>query len=182
MGVLYVTGLSVILQVSAVVLALRLIRISKSRWAWISISVGILGMAMRRAFTLVRILYGEPLHSLDLTYETIGLFTSLAMCLGILFIGPIFESIRKREEEREALVRELQESAANIRTLSGLLPICSSCKNIRDDQGYWNQIEEYIGKRTEAEFSHSICPKCREKLYGEYLNGRDARNLPAPPG
>lgn len=59
------------------------------------------------------------------------------------------------------------ESAINeVQTLSGLLPICSSCKKIRDDKGYWNQIEQYIGAHTEAEFSHSICPDCSEKLYG----------------
>lgn len=177
-----ITGISVFLQVTAVVLALRLIPVSKSRWAWISISVGILGMALRRLFTLVRILFGMPLSALDLPYEVIGLFTSLAMCLGIYFIAPIFESIRKREEEREILVRELQESAANVKTLSGLLPICASCKKIRDDQGYWNQIEEYIGQRTKAEFSHSICPKCREKLYGGYLSAHPSREISPPPG
>jgi PAS domain S-box-containing protein len=73
---------------------------------------------------------------------------------------------RKRaEEEREKLIRELQEALAKVKTLSGLLPICASCKKIRDDKGYWNQVEEYIGDRSEAEFSHSICPDCMKKLY-----------------
>jgi methyl-accepting chemotaxis protein len=62
---------------------------------------------------------------------------------------------------------ELQKALSEIRTLSGLLPICASCKMIRDDKGYWNQIELYIRDRSEAEFSHSICPLCAEKLYGD---------------
>jgi hypothetical protein len=61
---------------------------------------------------------------------------------------------------------ELQKALSEIKTLSGLLPICSSCKKIRDDKGYWNQIELYIRDRSEAEFSHGICPPCAEKLYG----------------
>ena len=56
-----------------------------------------------------------------------------------------------------------------IKTLSGLLPICASCKKIRDDKGYWNQIEAYIRDRSEAEFSHSICPKCAKRLYPDLV-------------
>lgn len=68
---------------------------------------------------------------------------------------------RKRvEEEREKLILELQEASDKVKTLSGLLPICSSCKKIRDDNGCWNQIEVYIRDHSEADFSHSICPKC----------------------
>ena len=61
---------------------------------------------------------------------------------------------------------ELQKALSEIKTLSGLLPICASCKKIRDDKGYWNQIEIYIRDHSEAEFSHSLCPLCAEKLYG----------------
>ncbi len=76
---------------------------------------------------------------------------------------------RKRmEQEREDLIRDLQEALANIKTLSGLLPICAACKRIRDDTGYWNQIEAYIRDHSEANFSHSICPDCARKLYPEY--------------
>ena len=59
----------------------------------------------------------------------------------------------------------LEAALAKVKTLSGLLPICASCKNIRDDQGYWNQIELYISKHSEAAFSHSLCPDCAQKLY-----------------
>jgi PAS domain S-box-containing protein len=75
---------------------------------------------------------------------------------------------RKRaEEERERLIVELQEALAKVKTLSGMLPICASCKKIRDDQGYWQQVEEYIQKHSEAEFTHGICPDCVRKLYPE---------------
>ncbi len=73
---------------------------------------------------------------------------------------------RKRaEEERQRLIEKLQQALAEVKTLSGLLPICSSCKKIRDDKGYWNQIEAYIRDHSEAEFSHGICPECAKKLY-----------------
>jgi PAS domain S-box-containing protein len=74
---------------------------------------------------------------------------------------------RKRaEQEREKLLAELQEALLKVKTLSGMLPICSSCKKIRDDTGYWNQIESYIRDHSEAEFSHGLCPECMKKLYG----------------
>lgn len=73
---------------------------------------------------------------------------------------------RKRAEgEREKLIRELQQALKNVKALSGLLPICASCKKIRDDEGYWKQIESYISDHSEAEFSHGICPDCLRKLY-----------------
>lgn len=71
------------------------------------------------------------------------------------------------EEEREKLVTELQNAMAKVKTLSGMLPICAWCKNIRDDKGYWSQIETYIRDHSEADFSHSICPDCKKKHYPE---------------
>jgi CheY-like chemotaxis protein len=67
-------------------------------------------------------------------------------------------------------LKELQYALKDIRTLSGLIPICASCKKIRDDKGYWNQVEEYIEERSDAQFSHGICPKCRDELYPDYSN------------
>jgi len=69
------------------------------------------------------------------------------------------------EDLREKLIIELKEALAEIKTLSGMLPICSSCKKIRDDHGYWTQIEQYISEHSDAEFSHGICPDCVDKLY-----------------
>jgi CheY-like chemotaxis protein len=75
-------------------------------------------------------------------------------------------SERKRTEaEKEHLIAELTEALKNVKTLSGLLPICASCKKIRDDKGYWEQIESYIHKRSDAKFSHSLCPDCLTELY-----------------
>ncbi|HEY0006071.1 MAG TPA: hypothetical protein VGB17_14930 [Pyrinomonadaceae bacterium] len=70
-------------------------------------------------------------------------------------------------KEKERLIHELEEALAKVRILSGLLPICSSCKNIRDDKGYWNQMETYISEHSDAEFSHGLCPSCAKVLYPE---------------
>ncbi len=67
--------------------------------------------------------------------------------------------------EREKLIDDLKQALSEVKTLSGLLPICSNCKKIRDDKGYWNQLEGYISEHSEALFSHSICPDCATKLY-----------------
>ena len=72
-------------------------------------------------------------------------------------------------EELERRVRELEEETLKYKraekVLSGLLPICSSCKKIRDDKGCWNTIESYISRHSKAEFSHSICPDCARRIY-----------------
>jgi len=68
--------------------------------------------------------------------------------------------------DNERLIGELQQSLAQVRRLSGLLPICASCKKIRDDKGYWSQIEIYVRSHSEAEFTHGICPECAKRLYG----------------
>lgn len=77
---------------------------------------------------------------------------------------------KRSEEERERLIRELQDALANIKTLRGMLPICAHCKKVRDDKGYWNQIEAYIRDHSEAEFSHGICPECMKKHYPDFVD------------
>lgn len=74
---------------------------------------------------------------------------------------------KKIEEEREKLIEELQKALNEIKVLRGILPICSSCKKIRDDKGYWNLIESYIQNHSEAEFSHCICPDCKKLFHLE---------------
>ncbi len=69
------------------------------------------------------------------------------------------------EEERENLIAELQDALKNVKTLKGMLPICAACKKIRDDKGYWRQIEAFVSEHSEAEFSHGLCPDCAIKLY-----------------
>ncbi|MCH8986863.1 response regulator, partial [Patescibacteria group bacterium] len=89
-------------------------------------------------------------------------------------------------ELQEALtgrLRELEDAISRIKQLHGLLPICASCKKIRDDQGYWNQIEGYISSHSDAEFSHSICPDCTKTLYPEIyekINSSDNASGPKP--
>ncbi len=75
---------------------------------------------------------------------------------------------RRAEQEREKLIEELQDALNSIKTLKGLIPICASCKKIRSDEGYWQQIEEYIRDHSDAEFSHGLCPDCARKLYPAY--------------
>jgi PAS domain S-box-containing protein len=75
---------------------------------------------------------------------------------------------KRTEKEREKLIKKLQVAVENIKTLSGLLPICCNCKKIRDDKGYWNQIESYLQEHSEAKFSHSICQECAKKYYPDF--------------
>ena len=82
---------------------------------------------------------------------------------------------KKLEQERENLITDLQEALANIKTLSGLIPICANCKKIRKDSGYWQQMEAYISDHSEAKFSHGICPDCARELYPEFFGNLDKK-------
>ena len=73
--------------------------------------------------------------------------------------------VREDLAEREKLIEELRRLLENVKELNGLLPICCNCKKIRDDKGYWHQVENYIEKHSRAEFTHGLCPECRETLY-----------------
>jgi hypothetical protein len=86
------------------------------------------------------------------------------------------EERRLAQIDKDTLIIELQNALTRVKTLNGLLPICSSCKKIRDDKGYWNQIESYIQHHSEAEFSHSICPECAKILYPEHYKKTDPEN------
>jgi len=77
------------------------------------------------------------------------------------------ESLESILNEREMLIVDLRQSLKQVKILSGLLPICASCKKIRDDKGYWNRLESYLSEHSNVEFSHSVCPDCVEKLYPE---------------
>ena len=74
---------------------------------------------------------------------------------------------KKAEKKLNQLIKELQEALENIKMLSGLIPICAHCKKIRDDKGYWNNLEGYIQTHSEAKFSHGMCPECSDELYGK---------------
>ncbi len=83
------------------------------------------------------------------------------------------EQRKKTEAEKEKVIIELNEALSKVELLSGFLPICVSCKKIRDDNGYWNRIESYIKAHSMAEFSHSICPECAKRLYPEIYDKDD---------
>lgn len=95
---------------------------------------------------------------------------------GILFEGEKYVlcicrdiTERKRtEKERDRLLRDLRQAMAEIRTLKGILPICSFCNKIRNEKGRWEKIDLYIEKNSEAEFTHSLCPECLKKYYPDY--------------
>lgn len=80
------------------------------------------------------------------------------------------EQRRRAEAERDKVIEKLEKALSEVKTLRGFIPICANCKNIRDDQGYWKQIESYIAEHSDAEFSHSICPECAKKLYPEFTD------------
>ena len=77
------------------------------------------------------------------------------------------------EEERERLVRELRAALSEVRTLREILPICSYCKKIRDDENYWQSVESYFSRHTNTRFSHGICPSCFEKLVEPQFDSGD---------
>lgn len=72
---------------------------------------------------------------------------------------------KQAELDRESLIEKLEKALAEIRTLQGIIPICAACKKIRDDRGYWNQLETYLSHHSHAEFSHGLCPECLRRLY-----------------
>lgn len=91
-----------------------------------------------------------------------------AIVLVILLSFFSFRRVRELKRSEKKLAKyneELQNALLEIKQLKGIIPICASCKKIRDDEGYWHQVEVYLQKHTEAEFSHGICPDCKSKLY-----------------
>jgi len=114
-----------------------------------------------------RILHLSLIHSIFFLLGITGVIISMKYRHGNALIR------KKAEDEREKLIMELQEALANIKTLRGLIPICANCKKIRDDKGFWNQVEVYVSEHSEADFTHSICPECVKKLYGDLLREKD---------
>jgi DNA-binding NtrC family response regulator len=78
------------------------------------------------------------------------------------------------ESERDRLIRELRDALAKVKLLTGMLPICSWCKNVRDDQNYWQTVESYVASHTETQFTHGICPACLEKTKAGMRGGLGA--------
>jgi hypothetical protein len=112
-------------------------------------------------------LFGTFYYGLDMGFRfLISLFFIVIIAYGLESSRYRFSMLLKRSNNKLILQKEKLEAAlSKIKALSGMLPICSNCKKIRDDKGYWNQIETYIKEHSEAEFSHSICQECAKKYY-----------------
>lgn len=123
------------------------------------------------SIVLVLLMHLPPLHShqeaiLDAAIVSLIIYPALYL----LVFKPIKFHISLRQEmenKKDALIIELKEALDEVKTLRGFLPICASCKKIRDDKGYWQQVESYISAHSEAVFSHGICPECAKRLYPE---------------
>jgi hypothetical protein len=125
------------------------------------------------ALVMLLFMYLPPLTAyqgvfLDALLLSIIIFPALYL----LIFRPISLHIEWRqhaEEEKDALISELQKALDEVKTLRGFIPICASCKKIRDDKGYWQQVEDYISAHSDAVFSHGICQECERKLYPDLV-------------
>jgi len=117
----------------------------------------------------------RSMHSTNRMDLAIVLATFTALLLALWLQSREEAARRRAQEEREKVVQELSAALANVKTLSAMLPICSSCRKIRDDEGYWSQIEEYVRKHTDTEFTHGICPDCVRTLYPEMADTIEER-------
>ena len=142
------------------------------RWRHMAEIYADIGM-LPRDFSLEGFLY-DPNPALDITW-LYRILAAVLLLTCIVSVVAIYVGRNNRRLER-ALVdrkqaeaaleeerRRLQQALEEVRTLRGIVPICAYCKKIRDDEGYWNQVEQYVGKHTEAKFSHGICPACFER-------------------
>ena len=155
----------------------------------VSLSVAVLGLIALLGLLFVyfsRILFTIPLNKMrrqtkiiasdaahlgdQLPLDFPGEWNDLATDFNVMSaeLKDMYDGLERRVQERTA---ELRQALADVKHLSGLLPICASCKKVRDDKGYWQQIESYISAHSDADFSHSICPDCMEKLYPELFKG-----------
>jgi CHASE3 domain sensor protein len=99
---------------------------------------------------------------------------SLVLLAANFFIGTAMRRRRRAEVEREKLISELRQAIEEVKTLSGMIPICGWCKNIRSDQGYWQSVEQYVRAHTDATFTHGICPVCEAKFKADLAAGGPA--------
>ena len=97
----------------------------------------------------------------------------LTWLLGMIGGLSAYVMINREYGQRLNIIHRLSDSINEIRTLKGLIPICASCKNVRNDEGYRDQIEDYIRQHSDVNFSHGICPDCIKKLYPEFVDKND---------
>lgn len=123
----------------------------------------------------------EAYYDFSRNHESLEL-DEWAIVFHILAIALLIFAVRRWMENRKIrneLIRknnELEKMLSEIKTLQGIIPICSCCKKIRNDKGYWTQVEEYLHEHTDAAFTHGICPECRDKSYAEYLRNKELKS------
>jgi PAS domain S-box-containing protein len=106
-------------------------------------------------------------HRVHLRTTEVPVLDDKGMVLGIEGIVQDITELKRAEADRENAIKKLEKALSEIRTLRGILPLCSFCKKIRDDDGYWEQVDVYIHKYSEADISHGICPECMKIHYPE---------------
>ena len=151
---LVIIGLSISLQIIAAWLAIRLITIHKKNTTGILLLIMIFMQAFRRMISFYRAISSGNIKT-DIYAEIAALIVSTILVFGIIYLLK--------------LIKELTEALDSIKILKGLLPICASCKKIKDDKGSWVHIEKYIMQHSEAKFSHGVCDECAKKLYPSYF-------------
>jgi hypothetical protein len=166
--------LSVVLQLAAAIFALRLIKLTERRKVWLFIALACCLQAFRRGVTLAGLLKGGSYAGIRPGDQFIGLVISVCMLAGVALIAPLFRQIKLAEQqvrdtvrEKEAVIVKLNDALAKVKMLSGLIPICSSCKRVRNDKGYWQQVETYIRDHSDAQFTHGFCPECEQAILAE---------------
>jgi len=107
-----------------------------------------------------------------LIFDAAPIHNSDGSLLGVVETLQDITVLKQMEEEKERLNCELREALKEIKTLSGLIPICAACKKIRDDKGYWNQLEHYLEEHSDAVFSHGLCPECFREYFPEAAKAR----------
>jgi hypothetical protein len=145
------------------------------------ISAAVIGVILAYYIDVFEIFYqwsrGHEEWQID---EIFTAFVVLTIGLAIFSFRRWREQVSEHAEllrlmvEKEKMIIELQEAYEKIKILRGFLPICSHCKKIRDDEGYWQQLEKYISEHSEAQFSHGICPACAKEHYSELLSEKNS--------
>ena len=164
----------------------RVIDINPTARRLLRVDSAVVGGALSHAFPMlsdfgrdnvqngIRLLSPFPETDITLELSVSPLVSRTGRQSGRLILMRDVSDRRRADLEREKLIVELRSALSRVKRLSGLLPICASCKKIRDDSGYWHQVESYMQDHTEVEFSHGICPECAAKLYPEAFEGSES--------
>lgn len=118
----------------------------------------------------------EPNLRKYLEIKALPRFGENKQIIGLVHVVRDITEQKQLEEERDKLIFDLTDTLVKVKTLSGLLPICCSCKKIRDDGGYWKQVDDYIRERTDAEFTHGLCPDCISKQFPEDIEVKKGKS------